>query len=253
MNGKVDISKGNSVGAVTFMHPAGNSLPGDLLNQLTHAFNTLGSDSDVSVVLLKSEGVRAFCGGASFDELTAIDSKESGKDFFMGFANVILAMRSCPKPIVCRVQGKAVGGGVGLIAAADYAMATTGAALRLSELVLGLGPFVVGPAIERKIGVSAFQAMALDADWRTAEWGLQNGLYANFFDSIDELDEQIDSLTTRLTSTNPDALADLKKTFHAETAHWKTLLPERAAISGELALSHFTTSAIKKFQERKSR
>lgn len=252
MKAHVDVKKANSVGVITFTHPAGNSLPGELLDQLSSAFDDLSSDPEASVVILQSEGTRAFCGGASFEELTAIDCEKSGQKFFMGFANVILAMRACPKPIICRVQGKAVGGGVGLIAAADYALATTDAALRLSELVLGLGPFVVGPAIERKIGRAAFQSMALDADWRTAAWGLQHGIYTEIFSTVKELDEQVCDLTTRLASANPDALRALKKIFHEDTAHWETLLPERAAVSGTLVLSTFTSSAIKRFKESRS-
>ncbi len=241
----------NRLATITFFHPAHNSLPGHLLTELEEAIIHTGAREEVGLILLKSGGDRTFCAGASFDELIAIENSDSGKRFFMGFANVINAMRKCPKIIVGRVQGKAVGGGVGLAAATDYCMATKYASVKLSELAVGIGPFVVGPAIERKIGLSAMSQLALNAtEWRTANWAKQHGLFAEVFDSTEQLDAYIADFTSRLLSFNPEALARLKQMFWQGTEHWDALLEERAATSGRLVLSAFAKSAIEQFKKK---
>jgi methylglutaconyl-CoA hydratase len=239
----------NGVGYVTFFHPQSNSLPGELLGWLADEIIKCGKDPLVKVIVLKSEGEKAFCAGASFDELSAINDMETGKKFFSGFANVINAMRSVPKFVIARVQGKAVGGGVGLASAADYTLATDAAAVKLSELAVGIGPFVVGPAVERKIGTSAFTELAIDAaSWRNAYWAKEKGLYADVFKTIEELDKAVDELAARLAASSPEAMHELKKIFWNDSAHWDTLLTERAAVSGQLVLSDFTRNAIAKFK-----
>ena len=230
---------------ITFFHPAHNSLPGALLAELAAAITTAGEADDCRVIVLASEGERTFCAGASFDELRAIRTDEQGLAFFSGFAHVINACRSCPKFIVGRVQGKAVGGGVGLAAATDYCLASTQAAVKLSELAVGIGPFVVGPAVERKIGASAFAQLAIDAtEFRSAEWACAKGLYAEVF-AADLLDVAVRALATRLAAASPQATRELKQVLWAGTAHWATLLPERAAISGRLVLTEATQNFIK--------
>lgn len=245
--GSVRVELAGAVAHIRFHHPKGNSLPGALLRQLAEAVTTTGARDDVRVVVLRSEGSGPFCAGASFDELKAIADRAAGREFFMGFARLILAMSRCSKPVIARVHGKAVGGGVGVVAAADYAIATASASLRLSELAVGIGPFVVGPVIERKIGLGRFQAMAVDADWRSAAWGEEAGLYARVVASTAELDEAVDQFAARLAGSNPAALAQIKRVCWAGTEQWETLLEERAAISGELVLSEFTRNAIAAF------
>ena len=200
--------------------------------------------------MLKSEGEKTFCAGASFDELIEIDNFEDGKKFFLGFANLVNAMRKCKKIIVGRIQGKAVGGGVGLVAATDYAIASKNASLRLSELALGLGPFVVGPPIERKIGEEAFSNMSLDCEWRSAEWGKQHGFYTEVYDTIKELDEHINKFVKTLSERSPEALAELKKVFWEGTEHWDKLLEKRAENSGRLVLSDYTKNFINNFKNK---
>ena len=239
----------NGVGAVTFGHPASNSLPGTILEALANTIDRASGDSNCKVIVLKSWGDRAFCAGASFDELMAIENEDEGLEFFSGFSKVILAMRRSPKFIICRVQGKAVGGGVGIAAAADYAFATSYASVKLSELAIGIGPFVVGPAVERKMGTSAFTALAIDAaTWYDAKWAQQQGLYAQVFDDAASMDAAIGGLAQRLAASNPEAMARLKHVFWTGTEHWEFLLPERAAISGRLVLSDFTREAINRFK-----
>jgi methylglutaconyl-CoA hydratase len=221
-----------------------------VLRALAAEIATIGTRDDVRVVLLRSYGAGAFCAGASFDELTAIANPEAGKEFFMGFARVILAMTRCPKPIVTRVHGKVVGGGVGIVAASDYAIATDRASLRLSELAVGIGPFVVGPVIERKIGPGAFGAMAIDAEWRDAHWGAANGLYARVVDTNSALDGGIENFTRHLAVANPAALAEIKRIIWAGTDDWPRLLEERAALSGSLVLSDYTRNAIAAFSAK---
>lgn len=239
------------IATIEFFHPMSNSLPGKVLNQLANTITELGNNEQVKVIILKSEGDRAFCAGASFDELISIDDMETGKVFFSGFANVINAARKCPKFIIGRVQGKAVGGGVGMASAVDYCYATKFAAVKLSELAVGIGPFVVGPAVERKIGTSAMSMLAINAtEWYSAEWAKEKSLYTEIFDSIEEMDEAIEVLATKLAQSNPEAMSMLKKVFWEGTEHWDTLLSERAAMSGKLVLSDFTRNAINAFKKK---
>jgi|TARA_R110000782_G_scaffold186164_3_gene276338 methylglutaconyl-CoA hydratase len=239
------------IATIKFFHPMSNSLPGKVLNQLANTITELGNNKQVKVIILKSEGDRAFCAGASFDELISIDNIETGKVFFSGFANVINAARKCPKFIIGRVQGKAVGGGVGMASAVDYCYATKFAAVKLSELAVGIGPFVVGPAVERKIGTSAMSMLAINAtEWYSAEWAKEKSLYTEIFDSIEEMDEAIEVLANKLAQSNPEAMSMLKKVFWEGTEHWDTLLSERAAMSGKLVLSDFTRNAINAFKKK---
>jgi len=249
--GGVNVSIENNIASIEFHHPLSNSLPGKVLQELANTITEIGNNDAVAVIILKSAGERAFCAGASFDELISIDNLETGKVFFSGFANVINAARKCSKLIIGRVQGKAVGGGVGMASAVDYCMATKFASVKLSELAVGIGPFVVGPAIERKIGMSAMSQLAIDAtEWQTAQWAKDKGLYTEIFDSVDEMDEGISKLANTLASSNPEAMQMLKKVFWEGTKHWDELLLERAAMSGKLVLSDFTRNAINKFKKK---
>lgn len=237
-----DLAEG--VATIRFGHPKGNSLPAALLGDLADAIAAAGADPSARVIVLSSEGSGPFCAGASFDEFKAVKDAAAGRQFFSGFARVILAMIRAPKFVVARVQGKVAGGGVGLVAAADYAIATAAAPLKLSELAVGIGPFVVGPVIERKIGLAAFSAMAVDADWRSAAWAHQHGLYAEVMDDHRALDERVRAFAARQAGYHPEAVRHLKATFWAGTEEWPRLLAERAGISGSLVLSEFTRNAI---------
>lgn len=240
----------NKVATITFFHPASNSFPSELLNRLIDTFNRLSDDNNVHVILLQSEGEKAFCAGASFDELLAIKTLEEGKMFFSGFANLILAMRNCSKLIIARAHGKVVGGGVGILAAADYCFATEAADIKLSELSIGIGPFVIAPALERKIGISALSELTIEAtNWKTAYWAKKKGLFARVFETNRDMDDAIENLTQNLTNYNIEALTEMKKVFWENTNHWDELLTERAAISGRLVLSDFTINALKKFKK----
>ncbi len=241
----------HGIATIEFFHPASNSLPAAILSDLAKTINDVGIDHRVKVIVLRSAGEKAFCAGASFDELMAISNEAEGKKFFSGFAHVINAMRKCHKLIVGRVHGKAVGGGVGLIAATDYAIATDDSSVKLSELAVGIGPFVVGPAVERKVGVSCFQQLAIDAtEWRSAEWAKRHGLYSEIHKTTLELDDSVTRLAEKLAHSSPAAMAQLKKIFWHGTEHWDTLLSDRAAISGHLVLSDFTRNAINKFKTK---
>ena len=249
--GGVNVSIKNHIASIEFYHPLSNSLPGKVLQELAKTITEIGNNDEVSVIILKSAGERAFCAGASFDELISIDNLETGKIFFSGFANVINAARKCPKIIIGRVQGKAVGGGVGMASAVDYCMATKFASVKLSELAVGIGPFVVGPAVERKIGTSAMSQLSINAtEWQTAQWAKEKGLYTEVFETVEEMDEAIAKLTSTLSKSNPEAMQMLKKVFWEGTEHWDNLLIERAAMSGKLVLSDFTRQAINKFKKK---
>jgi methylglutaconyl-CoA hydratase len=238
------------VAHIVFYHPNHNSLPSRLLGELAAAFEAVGSDPDVKVVVLRSAEHKTFCAGASFDELLAIQDFTTSLSFFSGFGNVINAMRTCPKIVVARLHGKAVGGGVGLAAAADFCMASHFATFRLSELAVGFGPFVIGPAVERKVGVAAFSQLSLTpSEWQTAEWGKAKNLYQEVFDTVEQLDAYLAHFCQNLCSYSPEALAELKKIFWQGTDHWATLLPERAATSGRLALTEFSKQAIAAFKK----
>jgi methylglutaconyl-CoA hydratase len=243
--GTVEVTVQDGVGTVRFGHPKSNSLPARLLDRLAEAIARLGREEGVRVIVLESEGTGPFCAGASFDEFRAIRDAESGRRFFSGFARVILAMIRAPQFVITRVQGKTAGGGVGLVAASDYALATAGAAVKLSELAVGLGPFVVGPVIERKLGLGAFSALAVDADWRSAEWAERHGLYAEVLEDTEALAARVAVFARKLAGYNPEAVRRLKATFWAGTEHWEALLPERAAVSGALVLSEFSRGAVR--------
>jgi methylglutaconyl-CoA hydratase len=243
-DGRVETRVENGVATISFFHSKGNSLPASALAGLAAAVTAAGEDAAVRVIVLRSEGAGAFCAGASFSELQAISDEVSGKNFFLGFANLILAMIRCPKFIIARVQGKTVGGGVGVLAASDYVIATNAAAVRLSELALGIGPFVVGPVIERKIGLAAFSALAVDAGWRDAAWAATHGLYSSLHDSPEAVDAATTELATRLAASNPDAMSRMKRVFWEGTENWEKLLSDRAATSGRLLRSDFAQKAI---------
>ncbi|WP_411895848.1 enoyl-CoA hydratase/isomerase family protein [Winogradskyella sp. A2] len=239
----------NEVGYIEFFHPAHNSLPGDILAELAQTITDAGKNDAIKVIVLKSGGDRTFCAGASFNELININDEATGKIFFSGFANVINAMRKCPKFIIGRVQGKTVGGGVGLASATDYCMATKFAAIKLSELNVGIGPFVVGPAVERKLGLSEMSQIAIDANsFYPAEWAKQKGLFTQVFESTDKLDEGIKTFAENLCNYNTEAMKEMKQMFWKGTEDWDTLLAERAAISGRLVLSDFTKETLKRFK-----
>lgn len=249
-SGTVALSVAGGIATVTFGHPKSNSLPGVLLRQLASTFDRLANDDAARVIVLQSQGEATFCAGASFDELRAIADVAQGREFFSGFADLLLAMRRCPKFVVARVQGKAAGGGVGIIAAADYAIAAPTASVRLSELAIGIGPFVVGPVVQRRIGHGAFAAMTIDTDWRDAAWAGRHGLYAQVVDTPRALDLVVTGFASRLAASNPAAMSALKRTFWEGTEHWDTFLYERAAESGRLVLSTFTRDAIEAFANR---
>ena len=250
-NGYVRSETHNGITTVEFHHPQSNSLPSKILQELAQEIHSVAYDDDTRVIVLRSSGEKAFCAGASFDELSAIKNREEGLQFFSGFADVINAMRKCPKLIIGRIHGKSVGGGVGLVAATDYAIAVEGADVKLSELAIGIGPFVVGPAVERKIGVAAFSHLAIDATmWRNAEWAKRKGLYAELHPSMEEMEESIRRLSNTLAHSSIEAITELKKIFWKGTEHWDSLLRERAAISGKLILSEFAKTAIQKFKTK---
>ncbi len=238
----------NGIETIEFYHPSHNSLPSKLLSQLANTISNAGTNNNVILIVLKSAGDRTFCAGASFDELVAIKDKEQGLSFFSGFANVINAIRTCGKLVIGRVQGKAVGGGVGLASACDYCMATKYASVKLSELAVGIGPFVIGPAVVRKVGLARFSQMAINAkEWYPAEWAKESGLYQEVFESAAHMDDYMDQFLDTLIDMNPVAMTELKRVFWEGTENWNVLLKERAATSGELILSPIAKKTIEGF------
>lgn len=248
--GTIETIINGNIATLLFFHPSSNSFPSTLLQQLTDEINTLSKNDSVSIIILKSAGTGAFCAGASFDELLSVSNYEEGSRFFSGFANVINAMRKCPKLIIGRIHGKAVGGGVGLASACDYSFATTKSEIKLSEIAIGIGPFVIEPAVSRKIGKMAMSEMTLNPTaWKTSKWAFEKGLFSEVFENIEELDIRLEEYTNELSSYNPDALLEMKKVLWEGTSHWDSLLYERAAISGRLVLSDFTKNALEKFKK----
>ena len=250
-NGHVKVETHGGIATISFFHPQSNSLPGLLLRELGDIITHVSNDPACVVIILRSEGEKAFCAGASFDELIAIQDLEGGARFFSGFAHVINAMRKSSKLIIGRVQNKAVGGGVGVASSVDYCFATTKASIKLSELAVGIGPFVVGPAVQRKVGLSAMSQLAINAtEWQSAQWAKEKGLYAEIFETEEAMDAAIDALAQKLVNSNPEAMAELKAIFWQGTENWDELLVERAGISGRLVLSDFTRNAISKFKSK---
>ena len=248
-NGSIEIQIEYNIATITFNHPASNSFPSALLQKLTEELNGLSNNKEINIIILQSEG-KTFCAGASFDELLSITNIKNGKQFFSGFADVINALRKCSKIIIGKVQGKAVGGGVGLISACDFAFAYQDASIKLSELAIGIGPFVIEPAVSRKIGKTAMTQLTLNpSTWQTADWAVEKGLYNDIFDSYKELDDATMAMAKKLAGYNPEALAEMKKVFWEGTENWDKLLYDRAAISGKLVLSQFTKNALSEFKK----
>lgn len=251
MQGSIETTITNSICTIEFFHRQSNSLPGELLKQLAKTIEEAGKNNDAKVIVLKSKGEKAFCAGASFDELVSINDFETGKKFFSGFAMVINAIRKAPKFIIARIQGKCVGGGVGIACAADYAVAHESASVKLSELAVGIGPFVVGPAVERKIGTAAFTQLTVNAtEWQTAQWAKEKGMYASIHSTLEDVDKEVETLALKLSLSNPEAMQMLKKIFWQGTENWDSILIERAEMSGKLVLSDFTKNAIEKFKSK---
>jgi methylglutaconyl-CoA hydratase len=248
--GKIETIISGKIATLLFFHPSSNSFPSTLLQQLTDEITVLGNNKSISLIVLKSSGTGPFCAGASFDELLSISSFEEGIQFFSGFANVINAMRKCRKLIIGRIHGKAVGGGVGLAAACDYSFATLKSEIKLSEIAIGIGPFVIEPAVTRKIGKTAMSEMTLNPTaWKTSKWAHEKGLYSELFETIEELDLRLEEYTKELSAYNEEALIEMKKVLWDDTSHWENLLYERAAISGKLVLSDFTKKALEKLKK----
>ena len=248
--GTIETIINGNIATLLFFHPSSNSFPSTLLQQLTDEINALSKNDSVSIIILKSAGTGAFCAGASFDELLSVSNYEEGSRFFSGFANVINAMRKCPKLIIGRIHGKAVGGGVGLASACDYSFATTKSEIKLSEIAIGIGPFVIEPAVSRKIGKMAMAEMTLNPTvWKTSKWAFEKGLFSEVFETIEELDNRLNQYVTEISSYNKEALNEMKKVLWEGTNHWDSLLYERAAISGRLVLSDFTKNALEKFKK----
>lgn len=248
--GKVTISVHGGVATISFSHPKSNSLPGRMLKELADLVEETAGNKQAHVIVIRSEGEKSFCAGASFDELLEIKDFNAGKEYFMGFARLINAMRKCPKFIIARVHGKAVGGGVGIAAAADYTMASSESSVRLSELSLGIGPFVVGPAVERKIGKTAFITMSIDAEWHDAFWAKTNGLFTKVFSNAHDLDSAVAELAKKIAGSSAEAVSELKKVFWAGTENWDALLEERAEINGRLILTDFAKNYMRNFKKK---
>ena len=251
MNEYVKLKIKNGIGTIEFFHPQSNSLPSHVLNKLSETITAAGKNDEVKVIILRSGGDRAFCAGASLDELMAIEDESQGKQFFSGFANFINVARKCPKFIIGRVQGKAVGGGVGMASSMDYCFATKYAFVKLSELAIGIGPFVVGPPIERKIGLAAFSQLSINAtEWHSAQWAKEKGLFAEVYETAEEMDVAIQTLAEKLASSNPDSMRGLKQVMWEGMDHWDNLLLERAAMSGRWVLSDFTRKTLSRLKQR---
>lgn len=248
-DGSLDVFIEGGVATIRFGHPKSNALPGVLLRSLAATIESTGLRDDVRVIVLRSEGPGTFCAGASFDEISAVSTAAAGKEFFLGFARVILAMTGAPVPVITAVQGKVVGGGVGVVAASDYCIAVERASLKLSELAIGIGPFVVGPVIEFKIGRGPYGAMSLDAGWRDAAWAERHGLYAQVVTDAAALDVAVAARANSLAAANPEATRGIKQVLWQGTEHWPDLLEERATMSGQLVLSEFTRAAIAQFRK----
>ena len=249
-NGFVNQELKNNISEITFGHPKSNSLPGEILELLAQTILNEGAKEEVKAILLKSDGEKAFCAGASFDELLSIDELENSKKFFGGFAKVLNAMRSCGKLVIVRVQGKTTGGGVGIACAADYCFATKDSALALTELNLGIGPFVIGPYVERKMGKSAYAAMSIDADFRSADWCENHDVYHSVSENIEMMDEEINKFLEKLSTRSSDALSLIKKVSWEGTEHFEQLMPERILMSASLILEDSAKKNIEKIKER---
>lgn len=245
-NDFISIECNERICTISFYNPKGNSLSSFYLLRLSKLFNDISYNEDVNVIVLKSGGDGAFCGGASIDELLQLDRFEKAKEFFFAFGKLLLTMIRCQKLIIARVQGKIVGGGVGLVSACDYSIAKKDASIRLSELTIGIGPFVISPFVIKKIGISSFASLSIDTEWRDAEWGKQNGLYSKIVNSNDELDLEVEKLAKQLSKVQMNSVQKLKSIFWTGTEDWEKLIDERSEISARLILSEIASGRLHK-------
>ncbi|MGB9663666.1 MAG: enoyl-CoA hydratase/isomerase family protein [Ignavibacteria bacterium] len=236
----------DKVCTISFFNPKGNSLSTLHLLRLTKEFNDVNYNENVNVVVLRSGGDGAFCGGASIDELVKFDRFEKAKEFFFAFGKLLLTIIRCQKPVIARVHGKIVGGGIGLVSACDYSIAKKDASLRLSELTIGIGPFVISPFVIRKIGISAFTHLSLDTQWRDAEWGKIFGLYSKVVETNEQLDEEVYKLASDLSKFSMNSLIKLKEILWEKTENWDQLIDERAEISARLILAEIASGRLQK-------
>lgn len=251
MEGFVKSTIKNGVAFITFSHPQSNSLPLHLLDRLTEEITKAGLDDAANVIVLQSEGNGVFCAGGSFDEMLAIKEITTGKIFFSGFANVINAIRKAPKFVLARVQGKVVGGGVGIACAADYTVGVETSSIKLSELAIGIGPIVIGPAVIKKIGLSAYTTLTINAtEWKSAKWAAEKGLFADVYKSIEEMDAALAVLTDTLSRSNPESMKIIKKDLWTGTENWDTLLIQKAETVSKLVLSDYAINALTKFKNK---
>ncbi len=236
----LNIEMHGNYAVIEFFHPSHNSLHTGLLDKLRIAIDDLEKEESVNCILLKSGGDRTFCAGANFDEMKSISNFDEGKKFFSGFGKVIQSMKKSSKIIVGRIQGKAVGGGVGIIAACDIAFATKFASIRLSELSIGIGPFVIEPAVTRKLGISGFSELTLrPLVWKDALWVKSKGMFSEVFKTTELLDDYVDKYIKSLSSYSPVAIREIKKMLWHGTESWDSLMEKRAEISGELAMKNY--------------
>ncbi len=249
MTGEVLLNIEDGIGTIEFHHPKGNSLPSNLLKQLSEAIQRAGDDHSIKVIRLKSRG-NTFCAGASFDELLAINSEEQAHKFFSGFGSLIESIKTCPKFVVAEVQGKAVGGGVGIIAACDYAIASENASIKLSELSIGFGPFVIAPAVIRKIGLSAFSTLTIDSTtWKTAAWGNEKGLFNEIVQDLNKLNSRTTKLCESLSNHSLEAMRQIKSTLWEGYEELNDIHKKRATLSGTLSQSELTQSILSGFKK----
>ena len=247
----IQVFKGSAVARIQFAHEKQNAFPATHLKALQLAFEKVSSDDDVHVIVLQSDPSKAFCAGASIDDLLNVKTAKEGKAFFMGFANVLNAMRRCPQPIIGRIHGKAVGGGVGLIAACDYALATTHTQIKLSEIAIGIGPFVIAPALLRKIGTAAMSELSLTAHaWKSADWAHSKGLLSELHSDFEALEEAVVKHANRLAAYTPQAVTELKKALWKGTEDWDNLLEHNAAISGRHVFSEQTQKTLNELKSK---
>lgn len=250
----------NVVAQITLNRPeVRNAFDDTLIQSLTKAFTRLGKDANVRVIILRAEG-SAFCAGADLNWMQrSVDFSfsENVQDAHH-LAAMLKAIYDCPKPVIARVHGAAFGGGVGLVAACDIALATESAKFCLSETRLGLIPAVISPFVVPKIGQTAARRYFLTAEVFSATQAAHLNLVTEVASDEAALDALLAKIVGAILANGPEALSQSKVLLEQITHFaWdravdittKMIAERRASAEGQEGMRAFLEKRSPRWQQ----
>ena len=220
------VDRNNAIATVTLNRPqVHNAFDETLIADVTACFARLSEDAEVRAIVLRGAG-ESFCAGADLHWMGRMAgySQEENRADADALQRMFDVIATCPKPTIARVQGGAIGGGVGLVAVCDVVIAAPEAKFALSEVRLGLVPAVIAPYVLQKIGMGAARALFVTGERFNAEEALRIGLVQQVVAAI-ELDAAIQKKLEWILHAGPNAIAAAKRLLSSIAA--KT--PQQAA------------------------